>query len=349
MKAVMLVKAGNIETGELGKIQCMEVPTPKLRTDEDVLIKIAYSTICGSDPNMLTGLLETPVPAGCGHEMSGVVVELGKNATKKGLKVGDKVTGNFVRFCGACHYCRIGMEQFCTTPVTDIFPTQAEYVVWNEAQVYKLPDDIDLLEAALTEPLAISLRAVEKGQIRIGDKVAVSGGGGIGLMLVQLAKMAGASTVTVLEPVEGKRKLALELGADYALDPRSPDLLDSINEITSGHGFQVVLESSGNPGAAETALQITGKNAHVVYFAMYPKNYNLPVNLLEYCYHNEVNIHGMFLAPYSFIQAVAMLPRMNLRPIIQKIYTLEQCEEAYRDQMSGKYAKLAFKCTDISE
>ena len=345
MKAVMLVKPGDYIAGTLGEIDCCDVPMPELRTDEDVLIKIAYSSICGSDPHMLDGLLSPKIPAGCGHEMSGTVVELGKNATKKRLKIGDKVTGNFVRFCGACDECRSKREQFCTTPVTGILPAQAEYIVWNEAQVYRLQDDADLLAAALTEPLTIALRAVEKGQVKPGDHVAVSGAGGIGLMLVQLAKMAGAAKVTALEPVGQKRELAQELGADHALDTSGSDITEQALALTNGRGFEVVLEASGKPAAAETALRIAGKNAHVVYFSMYPAAYEMPLNLYQYCYRNEINIHGMFLASYSFVPAINMLPRMNLRPIIQKIYPLRDCKQAYNDQMSGQYAKLVFDCT----
>lgn len=346
MKAVMLVKAGNLKTGELGRIECQNVPEPRLRTQEDVLIKVAYSSICGSDPHLLTGLLDVPVPSGCGHEMSGTVVELGSEATKKGLKVGDKVTGNFLRFCGACHYCRSGKEQFCTSPkVTEIQGTQAGYIVWNEAQVFKIPDGVGLMEATLAEPLAIAVRAVEKADIALGDTVAISGGGGIGLMALQLSKMAGASSVTVIEPVAEKRRLALELGADYAIDPVGDDVTARAMEITSSRGFDAVLESSGNPKAAGTALTLPGKGGHIVYFSMYPDTYDLPLNLFKYCYHNEIRIDGLFLAAYSFPAAVAMLPRMNLKPLISRVYSLDKCVQAYADQMSGKYAKLVFDCS----
>ena len=346
MKAVMLVQAGDLKTGQLGRIECQSVPEPGLRNDEDVLIRIAYSSICGSDPHLLTGLLEAPVPSGCGHEMSGTVVALGKAATKKGLEVGDRVTGNFLRFCGACHYCRSGKEQFCTSPkVDEMQGTQAEYVVWNEAQVFKIPEGVDLLDATLSEPLAIAVRAVEKANISLGDNVAISGCGGIGLMAVQLCRMAGASSVTVLEPVAAKRRLALEVGADYAIDPVGDDVAGHVKEITLGRGFNAVLESSGNTKAAETALKLLDKGGHIVYFSMYPGDYELPLNLFEHCYHNEIRIDGMFLAAYAFPAAVAMLPRMNLKPLISRIYSLDDCVQAYADQMSGQYAKLVFDCS----
>ncbi|MDY6827392.1 MAG: alcohol dehydrogenase catalytic domain-containing protein [Bacillota bacterium] len=344
MKAVMLVKDFNPETGELGEVDCLEVPTPKLVRDDDVLIKITYASICGSDPNVLKGLFPDRAPCPIGHEMAGTIADLGPDAKKLGWQVGDRVTGNFFQSCGACEYCHNNMGQFCPNAVGKV-GAQAEYIVWSTSQLYRLPNTVDLLTGTLAEPFNIALHAIETADMKLGARVAISGGGGIGLMLIQLARLAGASEVTLLEPVQGKRDLALELGTDHTIDPVGGDALAETAEITGGRGFNLILETSGNTGAAETALQIAAKQGHVVYFAMYPQDYELPVNLFKHCYHNELRIQGMFLGQYSFARSVAMLPRVNLKPLIDKIYPLEECKQAYADQMSGKYAKLVFDCS----
>lgn len=344
MKAVMVVKDYNRETGELGEVACIDVPMPKIVNDDDVLIKVAYASICGSDPNVLKGLFPDRAPCPIGHELSGTIEMLGPKAEEQGWKVGDRVTGNFYVSCGVCDYCRDGMGQFCPNAVGKV-GTQAQYIVWSSSQLYKLPDSVDLLTGTLAEPFNIALHAIEVADIKLGARLAISGAGGIGLMLVQLARICGVSQVTVIEPEERKRKLALELGADYTIDPLHDDVLAKTAEITKGLGFNVVLEASGNSKAAETALQIAAKQGHVVYFSMYKTDYNLPVNLYKYCYHNEIRIQGMFLGQSSFARAVAMLPRVNLKPIIDKIYSLDDCKQAYADQMSGKYAKLVFDCS----
>ena len=343
MKAICLIEKGDLAANKWGKLDCIDIPMPKIEKDDDILIKIAYSSICGSDPLMLNGNMDVPAGAGFGHEMSGVIVDMGKGCNKRNLKIGDKVTGCFVHFCGVCEECRAGREQYCTASVQNIVPTQAEYVVWSEDQVYKLPDDADLKIAALVEPLTISLRAVEKAEIRMGDRVAVSGGGGIGLMVVQLCKMAGASEVTLIEPVEAKRALGLSLGADYGVDPAASNFAAHIANIAPA-GFNVVIECSGNGKAAETALQIAKNAGHVIYLAMYPIHYRLPLDLNTYLYHKELRLEGLFLATYSFTPAIRMLKRMNLDPIIQKVYKLSECKQAYEDQISGKYAKIVFDC-----
>lgn len=155
MKAVMLVRAYNEETKERGEVACLEVPKPELVHGDDVLIKVAYASVCGSDPHLLEGYFDLPVPSPCGHELSGIIEALGPEANKKGLKVGDKVTGNFYRTCGSCDYCLSGQSQFCEH-AEGLGAAQAEYIVWHEDQVYKLPEGVTLLDAALAEPFNIA-------------------------------------------------------------------------------------------------------------------------------------------------------------------------------------------------
>lgn len=343
MKAVMLVKAYNDETKELGEIECCEVEKPQLINDDDVLIKVAYASVCGSDPHLLEGMFDLPIPSPCGHELSGTIEELGPKANKKGLKIGDKVTGNFYRTCGSCEYCLNGKSQFCENAV-GWGAAQAEYIVWREEQVYKLPEGVGLLAASLTEPFNIAVRAVELARIKTGEHVAVSGAGGIGLMVTQLLKKCGAGRVTVIEPVESKRYRALEMGADYVINPLDPESAAHVLKNTNGKGFNALIESSGNGGAARNALDLVGRGGRIVFMSMYPKDYELQMNLLEYCYRKELMIQGMYLAQESFQRAVNMLPQMEFKPVIEKIYSLDDCKQAYEDQKSGNYAKLIFDC-----
>lgn len=343
MKAVLLVKDYDEEKNTLGEIDCREVEKPQIVHDDDVLIKVAYASLCGSDPNLLKGLFPFKAPFQWGHEFSGIIEKLGPGATKKALKVGDRVTGNFYKTCGVCHYCRNMMEQFCPYPEENP-KAQAQYFVLRESQVYVIPDSVDLMDATLIEPFAIAVRAMERSDIKIGQRIAISGGGGIGLMIAQLARNAGASKVVVIEPVESKRKLALEMGADVAIDPFSENLVEKSADLTNGYGFDAVIEASGNTKAAEGCLDIVSNGGTIVYFSMYDMNYNLPLNLFKYCYHKEITVKGMFLAQLVFERAVDMMVRMDLRPLISKVYSLDECKQAYEDQMSGQYAKLVFDC-----
>ncbi len=101
MKAICLTEKGDLATKKWGTLDCVDLPMPKIEKDDDILIKIAYSSICGSDPLMLNGNMDVPVGIGFGHEMSGVIVDMGKGCNKRGLKIGDKVTGCFVHFAAS--------------------------------------------------------------------------------------------------------------------------------------------------------------------------------------------------------------------------------------------------------
>jgi (R,R)-butanediol dehydrogenase/meso-butanediol dehydrogenase/diacetyl reductase/L-iditol 2-dehydrogenase len=344
MKLVACVEQGDPAKKTMGKVACIEWSKPELRSPEDVLIRIMYSSICGSDPHVLTGHFPVPLPKGLGHEMSGIIEALGSKATKNGLKVGDRVTGNFVKYCGSCYYCRNGMENLCSVTFDGFEPTQTEYVVWHESQVYKIPEGVDLMDAALTEPTAISLHMVEQAQIKLGSRVAISGAGGLGLLILQLVRIHGASSVTVIEPSEEKRKLAMLLGADQTIDPYHEDVYGQAMELTNELGYDAVFETSVSLKAAEISLSITGRAGHVVFSAKYPKEACLSLHLFRDCYFGEKHIHGSLMSAYSYPRVISLLPRLNLKAMIQRVYKLEECEQAYSDQLDGNFAKIVFQC-----
>ena len=155
-------------------LDLLDVPEPELESPTGVKIEIAYASLCGTDLHILSGdfdaiLGDAPlVPLG--HEASGTVLELGPAATAKGLRVGDPVTFYFNRYCGACHYCRTGREQFCTDVVATM-NFMSDVVVLDEQQVFPLPAESDLLAASLIEPASVTgsvPRSHTSAEVRIG-------------------------------------------------------------------------------------------------------------------------------------------------------------------------------------
>lgn len=351
MKSLFTVEMGNPEKKTTGRMELCQVDMPQVGA-EDVLIKVAYASICGSDGHVLGGNLgplteyvRSRLPMSMGHEISGVIAEVGATAAAAGYKVGDRVTANYTHFCNSCHNCHIGLENHCLNPAATA-NAMSEYVSWRMSQIFKIPDDVGLDCASLTEPLSIAFGAVEMAQVKLGSRVAIFGGGGIGLMAVQLAKMAGASRVVLMEPVEAKRKLGMELGADAAWNPIEDNIEELTQAYTGGLGFDAVIEASGASSAAATALQILSKDGHVVYFAMYKPDFNLSVNLFDELYLKQKHLHGMYTTADVFPRVVSMLGRVNLKALIHKVYGLDDYEAAFADQLSGNYAKIIFKCND---
>jgi (R,R)-butanediol dehydrogenase/meso-butanediol dehydrogenase/diacetyl reductase len=323
-----------------GVLVVEDVPEPQVGP-EDVKIKVAYTSICGSDPHIVDGTLPVSNPPRImGHEVSGTIVELGAKAKVRGLKVGDRVTGNPVRYCGTCDYCRAGQEHFCLRlPV--LFPpgTMAEYVVWNEQQVFKLPDEVSMEEGCLTEPVSVCMRGIDLGNIKPGSSVAILGAGGIGQILLQLALKAGASRVLVADPIESKRKLAEEMGADYTIDPLREELWATAMKITRYRGFDTVYEASGALASAKSAIDIVGKCGTMVYFAVYPMNFELAIKPFD-LYARELTVRGVFMSPYLFPRAVAVLPKLKLRPLISKVLPLDQVVQAFEEHKTAQNIKI---------
>jgi threonine dehydrogenase-like Zn-dependent dehydrogenase len=347
LKSIATVKTGSLKDPDItkrGKVAVIDIPEPAVG-DEEVKIKVAYCSICGSDPHLVEGIFGWTVPFGMGHEVSGVIVELGKKATAKGLQVGDRVAGNFLHFCGTCYYCQNGQQQFCEG-VPEGNAGMSEYIVWHESQVYKLPDEISLKKGCLLEPVSIAVRTADKINMQVGKRVAINGCGPIGLLVLQVLKMYGATALTVFEPIAERRAAALEFGADYAINPLESDLVQEAMKITDGRGYDVVIDTSGSTKAVTHLPQITAKGGTLVYAAMYPNSYEMPLNLYQYCYKNELTITGLFVSPYTYPRAVQLLPKMKLDPFVEKVFKIDEAEAAFAAQVSGKYLKILIQCND---
>lgn len=350
-KTICAVKIGNMKAkdeAERGVVQTLEMPDLPVGP-HDVKIKVAYCAICGSDPHLVGGIFPQRVaPFGLGHEVSGVVEELGSETGIKGLKVGDRVAGNFLRFCGSCYHCNNGQQQFCQHAKDEAdSPGMSEYVVWDEGQVWKLPDSVSLAEACLLEPVSIATRIVDKADMKVGSRVAIQGGGPIGLLTLQLMKLHGATSLTLIEPIADRRALAKDFGADFVIDPTSQDVIAECETITNGLGFDVVVEASGFAPAAPIPTEIAACGGKVLYIAMFPADYEMPLNLYQKCYKKELTITGTLVAPYAFPRALQLLPRMDLKPFIQHIYSIDQSQEAFAAHLSGKYPKVLIQCNNL--
>lgn len=351
MKTIAAVKIGSLRDPDeetRGRVQVIDIPEQEMG-EEDVKIKVAYCSICGSDPHLVEGIFGWEPPFGLGHEVSGVIVDIGRKATKKGLKIGDRVAGNFLKFCGTCYYCQNGQQQFCEHGDEYNRPGMSEYIVWHESQVYKLPDEISLKKGCLLEPISIAVRIMDKAEMKFGKRVAVCGGGPIGLLTLQAMKLFGATSLTLIEPIAERRTLALKLGAECIIDPVKEDVVKTSMQITEGRGYDVVIDCSGSVKAVDALPKITAKGGKLIYGAMYPNDFEMPFNIYQYCYFNEIDVTGVYVAPYAFPRALQVLPKFQLDDFITSIFDLDQAEEAFRAQISGKYLKILIKCNDLEQ
>src|SRR5699024_3596954 len=135
----------------------------------------------------------------------------------------------------------------------------------------------------------IAVRAMDKAGMLVGKRVLISGGGPIGQLCAQLAAKYGAAELTLSEPVERRCELAKKVGVEHIINPITDDFVARAMEITNGLGYDVILECSAVPSAAVNMLKVSAKYANIIYVAQFPVDYEMPLNLFEYCYMRQVN------------------------------------------------------------
>jgi L-iditol 2-dehydrogenase len=349
MRTVAVTRIGSLrdpDDATRGRIGVVDFPEQPLGP-EDVRIRVAYAAICGSDPHLAEGYFGTDVPIGLGHEISGVIEALGERAHRNGLRVGDRVAGNFLRFCGTCRPCQEGAQQFCENIQEYNRPGMAETITWHESQVYRLPDDVSLLKGCLLEPTSVAVRIADKTRVRVGDRVLVCGGGPIGQLALQVMKRNGATALTMVEPIAERREMALRHGAEHVIDPVGEDQDARAAQITGGRGYDVVIDASGSPRAVRGLLDLAAKGGTVVYGAMYPAAFELPLNLSGYLYLKELTLTGVFVSPYAFPRALQLLPHLDLDELTAAVFDLDDAVDAFAAHVSGRHPKVVIRCNDL--
>ena len=314
-----------------GDLRVEEVPVRKLK-DNEVKIQVKYCGICGTDIHIFHGdggCCDVTPPLVPGHEFSGVVAEVG--AGVKAVKVGDRVTGDPNDMCGECYFCKNGMQHFCKNNIgigTTVDGGFAEYVIMREKQVYKVSDDLSFIEAAMTEPISCCLHGIDLCNIKAGDTVLVMGGGPIGMIMMQLAKNAGASKVIMSEPVEEKREQALKLGATKTIDPLHEDVEDVLAEYCEN--VNVVIECVGNVHTQADAVRFAGKGATIMYFGLAAPEESFPIRPDD-IFKKELHITSSYINPYSFERAIQILESgtVELESLITNVVPLDDIADVF--------------------
>jgi len=269
-------------------IRIEEVPDPKPGVDQ-VKVKIKTCGICGSDiheykegpfiipsrPHPLTKREGGPVILG--HEFSSEVMEVGEGVSR--FKAEDRVIVNPLMYCGECHYCKLGQYIMCTKLGTVGFAADgafAEYGIFQEYSLLRLPDSVTDEMGAFVEPVAVAVHAVKRSRMKIGDSVVIVGAGPIGLLVMQACLAAGAGQVFVLEPMERRRELAAETGATAVFNPVETDAGKEIGKLTEGLRADVAFDCVGNQSSFDTAVRVSGRRAVICVVGLALKPIEVP-------------------------------------------------------------------------
>lgn len=335
MKAVLFKKAHHLEVTSVG--------LPALG-DTDILVQVEACGICGTDLHIVEGVARSTPPVVLGHEYAGRVVEAGKRV--RGISVGDRVAVDPNISCGTCYYCRRGLVHLCSSLVAlgvDRHGGMAELCVVPATQAFVLGESLPAEVCAFVEPLSCAVHGIDRAGIRQGDTVAVLGSGPVGLMMLQLARRAGAARTVVIEPQGHKRALAEAEGATLVVDPIREDALERVRSLAT-EGADVVLECAGSPVAAELSLTLARRGGRVLFFGVCPTGTTIPVepNLV---YSKELTIAGSYVNPHTFSRAISLLQagavRVDRFPV--RYFPLDAVHEAFRVYREGLALKSIFK------
>ena len=285
-----------------------EHPMPEVGP-HDVLIQVEACGVCGTDVHIYEGdkgAAEVTPPTILGHEFSGVIREVGSEVKK--YKAGDRVCIDPNCYCGACDPCRNGVAHFCENMMgygTTVNGGFAEYCAVDERQVYLLGENTTFEQGAMAEPVACCLHGIDMCEIQPGQQVVIIGGGMIGLLMLQLAKLAGAAKVALLEPVENKREVGRKLGADVCIDPVKEDVKERLAE-NGMDWVNVVIECVGRPSTIEQAIEIAGNKAVVMMFGLTKPDEEIAVKPFQ-VFQKELVLKASYINPYTQKRALDLI------------------------------------------
>ncbi|MGV3491326.1 MAG: zinc-dependent alcohol dehydrogenase family protein [Devosia sp.] len=297
MQAARLHAAGDMRIEDLAR------PAPAAG---ELLVRVLATGICGSDRHMFRGEYPTAKPVTLGHEFCGVVEATGAGVT--GFDAGTMISGDPNISCGTCAHCASGRPNLCAelTPIGVMRDGGfAEYVIVPAGQAAALPTGIDPRHGAFCEPVSCCLHAIDVARIPKGGSVLIIGGGVIGLLMIELALLAGAGTVVLSTRQAARRALALELGAQHAVDASGPDGDAAVHAILP-EGADVVFECAGVGETVVQSIRLARRGGAVILFGVVPQDATVtisPYDLLT----RQLRFEGAWLNPLTHGRAAELI------------------------------------------
>ncbi|HLZ08134.1 MAG TPA: zinc-binding dehydrogenase [Chloroflexota bacterium] len=315
-----------------GNLEIRDIPEPVARPGH-VVIEVIATGICGTDIHIQRGEYNCVPPVVLGHELVGRVADIGSDVTS--LTVGDRViTETYFRTCGRCRACLAGQLNLCPerrSIGTHVNGGFTRYVLVPAIKVHRLPDSIDDISAALTEPLACCVHGVlELAGVIPGDLAVLSGPGAIGLLSGQVAKSAGATLVVVgTKADEGRLELARQLGADHTLVVGQDDIFSAIDDLTGGLGADLTIEAAGAAPSVSQCLKLVRRGGTFCQIGLFEAPITIEYNLIPM---HEIKLVGSFAqVPSSWRRALSLIETglVKTAPLVSSKRPITEWESAF--------------------
>jgi S-(hydroxymethyl)glutathione dehydrogenase/alcohol dehydrogenase len=332
-----------------------DIPVPVPRRGE-VLLRVTACGVCHTDLHVLRSEVKFPAPAVLGHEVSGVVEQLGEGVET--IAVGDNVVCSFIMPCGDCRHCVRGAEDLCekffaynrlggtlydgTTRLARADGTPlamysmgglAEYCVVPASDVFAVPADVGLEAVSILGCSSFTaLGAVHTAELALGDRIAVVAAGGVGSSIVQFAAAAGVARIIAIDISDDKLAAVAKLGATHTINSRTEDAAARVRELTEGHGVDVAFEALGSAATFATALDVLDDGGRAVVVGIAPAGATGAVDLARLV-RRKLQIRGSYgaKARTDMPALLRMVAANTVRPqeVITRRYSLDRADEAY--------------------
>ncbi len=322
-------------------IRLMDIDKPQLRNSDEVCIRVKAVSICGSDLHGYEGTSKfREPPLVMGHELSGDIVTIGTDVTD--LRIGQRVTVNPNLYCGKCHNCQEDRRNLCRNrksvgtkmPAGKYDGAMAEYLCVPATAIIPLPDNVSYEEAALLEPLGVSLHATKQARHLANEIVAVVGAGPIGLLAVQCAKSLGAATVVALDLVNERLEKARECGADIVVNSKS-EFLSIIKDATNQVGVAVAIDAVGVPNSMSQCVQMVRTGGEIIEVGLGSSVISVDTYELV-C--REIIIQGSYIYRGEIQEGMELVAsgRINVRDMITSVLPLDKGPEMFARLATGR-------------
>lgn len=344
MKALVIRAAGEYGVEKVEKPSC---------PDKGILLKVVACGLCGSDMRTLSsGHKNIKFPWTTGHEISGIVVETGKNY-KGRFSCGDRLAVAPVVYCGYCEFCIGGRYELCENQkeIAQHWPGGfAEYISIPEealalGTIQPIPDGLDPIIAAVAEPASSCVNAQEKGQVGLGDTVVVIGSGPIGCIHTSIAKARGAHRVIVADIFDDRLKLCEPFGPDITINSSKCDLVEEVKKITDGKGADVVITANPVPQTQIQAVEMAKKGGRILFFGGLPHDRSKPGIDTNIIHYKGLHVIGTTtFAPKHHLTALSLMQtgRIPGDKLVTHIMPLTDFKKGVELAATGKALKVVY-------
>lgn len=328
-----------------GQVEVQDRPIPD--TAGKILIRVAYAGICGSDLGVYRGTHpRAKAPLIMGHEFSGTVEAIGEGVVTD-LEPGDRVTVDPLICCGKCRACLAGNRHVCRTLRlygTDCDGGMAEYTAVEERCVHKLPEGMDMKQAAVVEPVAVVMHGSRMLRRPFFASACVTGLGPMGLLSALMLKDAGVRSIFVVEADPGRAAYGRRLGLDV-VDPAKTDVVQYVLERTSGEGADILIEASGAAAVAEMAADLTAVRGEILLLSVFKKPALLDLRAINF--KEQALIGTRVYTALDFKDAITYVQQNEdkIASVVSHTISLEQGQDMFRSMIQGntKAMKVLFK------